>query len=59
MPNIEFAYPPLENPQRYMPDIFYPDFTRETIQRKEDLESYPVILTDEKGDRYAFAFYDK
>lgn len=51
-PIVDFAYPPLEdNAPKYQPAIFYPDFMRSTLQCKESLESYPVILTDDKGVR--------
>lgn len=51
-PAIDFSYPLLENnAQKYQAAIFYPDFTRATLQCKENLESYPVILTDDKGQR--------
>lgn len=50
---MEFAYPPVGNEARnFPPPLFYPDFTKSTVQRKEELESFPVILTNEKGDRY-------
>jgi hypothetical protein len=52
VPTVDFAYPALEdNAQKYQPAIFYPDFMRSTLQCKENLESYPVILTDDKGHR--------
>lgn len=52
IPCVEFAYPSISsNPQQYPPPLFYPDFMKSTLQRKEDLESFSVILTDEKGNR--------
>ncbi|KAH7698429.1 p70, partial [Aphelenchoides avenae] len=58
VPSVEFAYPPVGNEAcKFPPPLFYPDFTKSTVQRKEDLESFPVILTNEKGDRtYAYCF---
>jgi hypothetical protein len=52
VPTIDFSYPLLDvNVNKYQPAIFYPDFMRSTLQCKENLESYPVILTDDKGNR--------
>ncbi|KAI6191211.1 UDENN domain-containing protein [Aphelenchoides bicaudatus] len=63
IPAIDFAYPPLdEKAHQYQPAIFYPDFMRSTLQCKESLDSYPVILTDDKGDRtfaYCYKFLPK
>lgn len=30
---------------------------RETIQRRENDETFQVVLTDEKGNRFFFAYY--
>lgn len=57
VPTIEFAQPPLEDDaKQYQPAIFYPDFMRSTLRCKETIESYPVILTDDKGQRYSSPF---
>uniref|UniRef100_A0A915DWT5 Uncharacterized protein n=1 Tax=Ditylenchus dipsaci TaxID=166011 RepID=A0A915DWT5_9BILA len=52
IPSVNFAYPPMgSNSRQFPPVLFYPDFTKCTIQRKEGLEAFPVVLTNEKGDR--------
>lgn len=54
IPCIDYSYPLLTTKQyqeKYPPPLFYPDFMKSTIQRKEDLDSFLVILTDEKGNR--------
>lgn len=63
VPSVDFAYPPIgKNSIKFQPAIFYPDFMRFSTMRKEDLEAYPVILTDEKGTRtfaYCYKFASK
>uniref|UniRef100_A0A915DXK3 Uncharacterized protein n=1 Tax=Ditylenchus dipsaci TaxID=166011 RepID=A0A915DXK3_9BILA len=63
IPSVNFAYPPMgSNSRQFPPVLFYPDFTKCTIQRKEGLEAFPVVLTNEKGDRtfaYCFKFLSK
>ncbi|KAI1718802.1 DENN (AEX-3) domain-containing protein [Ditylenchus destructor] len=63
IPSVDFAYPPMgSNRRKFPPPLFYPDFTKCTVQRKESLEAYSVILTNEKGDRtfaYCFKFLSK
>ncbi|CAD5229011.1 unnamed protein product [Bursaphelenchus okinawaensis] len=63
VPVIDFAYPPVgNNAAKFQPAIFYPDFMKYSNVRKEDLESYPVVLTDEKGERtfaYCYKFLPK
>ncbi|CAD5234803.1 unnamed protein product [Bursaphelenchus xylophilus] len=63
VPTIDFSYPPIgNNVSRFQPAIFYPDFMKYSNMRREDLESYPVVLTDEKGERtfaYCYKFIGK
>lgn len=52
VPCVDFAYPPLgSNTAQFPPPLFYPDFMKNSVQRKEDLEAFSVVLTNEKGDR--------
>ncbi|KAL3123778.1 hypothetical protein niasHT_009991 [Heterodera trifolii] len=58
IPSVEFACPSLSsNFLLFPPILFYPDFMKGTIQRREEREAFQVILTNEKGDRkFAFCF---
>lgn len=63
IPSIEFSYPSIESKlSKFPPPLFYPDFMRETIQRRENDETFQVVLTDEKGNRtfaYCFKFLNQ
>lgn len=49
---IFFRYPPMgSNATHFPPTLFYPDFMKGTVQRREQSEAFQVVLTNEKGER--------
>ncbi|KAI3420342.1 hypothetical protein GPALN_003650 [Globodera pallida] len=58
IPSVELACPSLDaNFQQFPPTLFYPDFMKGTLQRREEREAFQVILTNENGERkFAFCF---
>uniref|UniRef100_A0A914GT61 Large ribosomal subunit protein eL39 n=1 Tax=Globodera rostochiensis TaxID=31243 RepID=A0A914GT61_GLORO len=58
IPSVELACPPLDaNFQQFPPTLFYPNFMKGTLQRREEREAFQVILTNENGERkFAFCF---
>ncbi|CAK5090549.1 unnamed protein product [Meloidogyne enterolobii] len=58
IPSVDFAYPPMgSNASNFPPQLFYPDFMKGTVQRREERETYQVVLTNDKAERtFAFCF---
>jgi hypothetical protein len=53
IPSVDFAYPPMgSNAVQFPPQFFYPDFMKGTLQRREDRETFQVILTNQRAERW-------
>jgi len=42
------------NASNFPPQLFYPDFMKGTVQRREERETYQVVLTNDKAERFEF-----
>jgi len=44
------------NASNFPPQLFYPDFMKGTVQRREERETYQVVLTNDKAERFELFF---